>query len=145
MLSLLKPPEIFGGKMLPPNLQICLQKRTDFFSDCASKGPKNAPLSQPVGKNPKILTYYLSSAMGLGDPEVKLHLLPKTAMSRHRDSKIIPSWAKTAFFCFLNRAPRVLGGDAVSPCRIIFSLQNYNSTWGFLKISPMGRVLWPSS
>ena len=39
----------------------------------------------------KTFTYYLSSAMGLGDPEVKLHLLPKTAMPRHLDSKTTPS------------------------------------------------------
>ena len=65
-------------------------------------------------------------------------------MARHRDSKTTRSWANTAVFCFLYGAQRVLGGGAISPCRIVAQTQNYNSALAFLKMHPTGRVLWPS-
>ena len=47
-------------------------------------------------------------------------------MTRHRDSKTTPSWAKNG--PFLHGAPRVLGGGMISPCLIVANAQNYDST-----------------
>ena len=66
--------------------------------------------------------------MGLVANEVKLHLLSKTVMALHRDSKITPSSVNTAIFCFLYGVPRVLGGGVISLSGIGSPSQNYKYT-----------------
>ena len=66
--------------------------------------------------------------MGLGDPEVKLHLLPKAALLHHLDSKIHPELGKNGrFLIFLHGELWVLGGDVIPPFRIVALSQNCNS------------------
>ena len=64
-------------------------------------------------------------------------------MPRHFWSKTTLNWAKKAFFAKNDGAPRFWLSTVTEPNYPLDPTQNYNNTWGILKIPPSGRTLGP--